>query len=151
MTVSSAAACSTVLVIGPAVSCECEMGTMPCCEISPTVGFRPTMPLSAAGQTIEPLVSVPIAKSASPAATAAPDPLDEPPAERLRAYGLRVRPPYALQPEDDAEPRKLAHSLRLDLPRITQPASRSRRTKGASTGGGGWSARASEPAVVGRS
>src|SRR4029453_15749076 len=137
MAVRRAAAWATVLVIGPAVSWECEIGTMPCCGISPTVGFRPTMPFSAAGQTIEPFVSVPMARSASPAATAAPDPLDEPPAERLRAYGLRVRPPYALQPEEDAERRKLAHSLRLVLPRITQPASRSRRTSGASSGGGG--------------
>ncbi len=124
---------------------------IPCCGIRPTVGFSPTMPLSAAGQTIDPFVSVPIESSAKPAATAAPEPLDEPPGDRLSAYGLRVRPPYPLQPDDEDEPRKLAHSLRLVLPRMMQPASRNRRTSGASYGGGGWSASASDPAVVGRS
>jgi hypothetical protein len=60
-TVSKAAAWLTVLVIGPAVSWEWEIGTTPCCGIRPTVGFRPTTPFSAAGQTIDPLVSVPMA------------------------------------------------------------------------------------------
>ena len=35
---------------------------------SPTVGLNPTMPLTAAGQVIDPSVSVPMAAGASPAA-----------------------------------------------------------------------------------
>lgn len=45
----------------------------------PWVGLRPTTPQSAAGLRIEPPVSVPIAPKQSPAATAAPAPLDDPP------------------------------------------------------------------------
>ena len=39
----------------------------------PWVGLNPTMPFTWAGQMIDPLVSVPRAKGASPAATAAPN------------------------------------------------------------------------------
>ena len=49
---------------------------------SPSVGLRPTTPFAPDGQTIEPSVSVPIATWASAAATAAPEPLDDP-------HGLR--------------------------------------------------------------
>ena len=45
---------------------------------SPTVGFSPTIPLIDAGQVIDPSVSVPMAKRTSPAATAAPLPLELP-------------------------------------------------------------------------
>src|SRR5262245_64143463 len=109
-TVSSAAASRTVIAIGPAVSCECEIGTMPCCGTSPTPGLIPTTPFTAAGHTIEPLVSVPTASGTIPAATAAPDPLAEPPADRFSAYGLRVSPPYPDQPDEDRDERKFAHS-----------------------------------------
>jgi hypothetical protein len=54
------------------------------------------MPLTAAGQTTDPSVSVPIAAHASPAAIAAPLPLDDPHAVRSSAYGLRTIPPSAL-------------------------------------------------------
>ncbi len=46
---------------------------------SPNVGMRPTMPHSEAGPRIEPPVSEPSATGTMPAATAAPDPDDEPP------------------------------------------------------------------------
>src|SRR3546814_6327218 len=59
----------------------------------PTVGLKPTIPLTLAGQVIEPLVSVPIAAQANPAATAAPLPEDDPQAVRSSACGLRVNPP----------------------------------------------------------
>ena len=42
-------------------------------------------------------------------------------------YGFRVCPPRPLQPLVECVERKLAHSLRFVLPRITAPASRSRR------------------------
>ena len=41
---------------------------------SPLVGLMPTIPQALAGQTIDPLVSVPMASGASPAATPAADP-----------------------------------------------------------------------------
>ena len=118
---------------------------------TPTVGFRPTQPLNAAGHEMEPSVSVPIAYGARPAATAAPLPELDPPADRLRAYGLRVRPPYPLHPEVEASSRRLAHSDRLVLPSTTMPASRSRWTSTASRPGAGTPESASDPAVVGRS
>src|SRR6476619_2136056 len=99
---------------------------------SPTVGFSPTTPLTAAGQVIEPSVSVPTAKRTIPAATAAALPLELPQVLRSTAHGLCVCPPIALQPEIECDERIFAHSLRLVLPRITAPAERSRATSGAS-------------------
>ena len=78
MTVSTMAASSTVVVIGPAVSCEWAIGMMWVRLTSPTVGLNPTTPLTEAGQVIEPSVSVPIAAGASPMATATALPDDDP-------------------------------------------------------------------------
>ena len=50
------------------------------------------MPQAAAGRRMEPPVSVPMAPSASPAATATPEPLDEPPVQCSTAQGLRACP-----------------------------------------------------------
>src|SRR5262249_1414125 len=130
-----------------AVSCSGEIGTMPRRETRPMVGFRPTTPLIAAGQVTEPSVSVPMAKAARPAATAAPEPADEPQAERSSPYGLRTSPPTALQPLIERVERKLAHSDRLALPRITAPAS-VRRLVIAASRCGMLAASAREPAVV---
>src|SRR5947209_18855891 len=90
------------------------------------------MPLSADGQVTEPSVSVPIASRTSPAATAAPDPLEDPQALRSSAHGLRTWPPTALQPEIELFERMFAHSERLVLPTMIAPAARSRATSGAS-------------------
>ena len=49
-------------------------------------------PQKAEGQRIDPQVSVPSAKPTRPAATAAPDPEDEPPVQRSRFQGLRPGP-----------------------------------------------------------
>ena len=84
-TSSSAAFSATVSVIGPGASWLAEIGTTPSVDTSPTVGFSPTSPQAAAGAVIEPFVSVPIAKGAKRAATAAPLPELEPQAVRLRA------------------------------------------------------------------
>ena len=72
---------------------------MPCVGTEPTVGLMPTTPFSDDGQVIDPSVSVPIARGAKPAASAAPAPEEEPPALRSSAHGLPVRPPTADQPE----------------------------------------------------
>ena len=84
-TSSRAAFSATVRVIGPGASWLEEIGTIPVVGTSPTVGFSPTSPQAAAGAVIDPLVSVPIAKGARRAATAAPLPELEPHAVRLSA------------------------------------------------------------------
>jgi hypothetical protein len=80
----AAATSSTVLPIGPGVSCVNEIGTIPDRLIRPTVGFIPTIPLLFDGQTIDPLVSVPIATMHKLADTATPEP-------ELEPHGLRSR------------------------------------------------------------
>src|SRR5271163_4356929 len=98
---------------------------MPLRLTSPTVGFRPTMPLIEAGLTIEPSVSVPTATAHRFAATATADPELDPDGSRSSTYGFLVWPPRPLHPLEEWSPRKFAHSLMLALPRITAPASRS--------------------------
>ena len=83
-TPSSAAASRTVIAIGPGVSWEADTGTTPSVGTRPTVGLNPTQPLNAAGQVIEPSVSVPTANGVIRAPTAAPLPELDPPAERFR-------------------------------------------------------------------
>ena len=97
---------------------------------------------------IEPSVSVPMAAAHRLAATATPEPELEPHGLRSSAYGLRVWPPRLVQPLTEWMERKLAHSLRLVLPRITAPASRSLRATVASCAGDRWPSSAREPAVV---
>lgn len=68
------AASRTVRAIGPAVSCDDEIGMIPARLINPTVGLIPTMPHAEEGQTMEPFVSVPIATEQRFEETAAPEP-----------------------------------------------------------------------------
>src|SRR5258705_7847564 len=113
----------------------------------PSVGLMPTIPLNDEGETIEPSVSVPTAAAHKFAATAAPEPELDPDGLRASTYGFLVWPPRPLQPLVERVERKFAHSLRLVLPRMTAPASRSRCTTNESRGGTEpWSAR--DPAVV---
>ena len=49
-------------------------------------------PQKEAGVTMEPEVSEPMAKGTRPAATAAADPLEDPPDQRVRSQGLRPGP-----------------------------------------------------------
>ena len=85
ITESKIAASITERVIGPAVSCVCEIGTIPVRLNKPTVGLMPTIPFAEDGQVIEPLVSVPIAATLKNAATAAPEPELEPHVERFKS------------------------------------------------------------------
>ena len=73
-----------------------------------------------------PSVSVPTPIAARLAAIAVPVPELEPQGLRSRTYAFFVWPPRELQPDVDRVERKLAHSLRFVLPRITAPASRRR-------------------------
>ena len=58
----------------------------------PRVGFRPTIPVNAAGTRPDPAVSVPSANGTSPAATATADPELDPPGTRVASTGLRGVP-----------------------------------------------------------
>src|SRR5262245_48030329 len=120
---------------------------MPDRPMSPTVGLSPTSPQADDGLTIDPSVSVPTPTTHRPAATAAPVPELDPEALRSSAYGFFVNPPRALHPLVEFDERKLAHSLRFVLPRMTAPASRSLRATAESFGRFAPT-RASDPAVV---
>src|SRR5689334_1081240 len=123
-TLSAAAASATVLPCGPTVSCVCEMGTTPARLVRPTVGLMPTTPFALAGQTMLPSVSLPNETVAKFAEAAAPEPELDPQGLRSMLYGLCVCPPRPDQPLIDSKERKLAHSERLVLPRITAPPAR---------------------------
>src|SRR5690606_41997144 len=99
------------------------------------------------GHTIEGWVAVPMVTVARLAAAAAAEPLLDPHGLRSSTYGLLTWPPRALQPLEEVRERKLAHSDRLALPRMTAPASRSLPTRKASRAGSAPSS-ANEPAVV---
>ena len=75
---SSAAASRTVRHMGPAVSCEWEMGMTPARLQSPTVGLMPTIPLLDDGHMMEPPVSVPTVSAHRFADAATPEPELEP-------------------------------------------------------------------------
>jgi hypothetical protein len=64
--------------MGPAESHVWDTGTIPFCEMRPTVGLIEYRRHLLAGQTREPLVSVPRDSGLYPAATAAAEPDDEP-------------------------------------------------------------------------
>ena len=68
----------TLRVIGPAVSCCAEIGTMPSRLASPSVGLIPTTPFAPDGHTMEPSVSVPTAIVAKLAAATTAEPELEP-------------------------------------------------------------------------
>src|SRR5215471_20717132 len=78
MTPSAAAASATVRPWGPTVSWVCEIGTTPARLTRPTVGLMPTTPLTLAGHTMLPSVSVPTETAVKFADGAAPDPELEP-------------------------------------------------------------------------
>src|SRR5438445_10179429 len=84
---------------------------------NPYVGFSPTTPHSEAGCRTLPPVSVPRAQMASPAATLAAEPPDEPPGTVSRSQGFRVgkNPLFSVD-----EP--MANSSQFVLPTSTAPA-----------------------------
>src|ERR1700759_4595776 len=102
---------------GPTVSRDGASGYTPSSGTRPQVVFRPAIPQQAAGIRTEPPVSVPRATSASPAATATAEPLDEPPGSRLGSAGFTGVPDQGFTPLADQ------HSpVRLVLPTIRAPA-----------------------------
>src|SRR5688572_9424261 len=78
------------------------------------------MPQKLAGPRIEPPVSVPIDSGTIAAASALPDPLDEPLGVRVKSHGLRAGP------NPETTPLPIANSSRFNLPASTAPALASR-------------------------
>src|SRR6058998_4449363 len=114
MAESRIAASRTLRVNVATVSSDDANAMRPYREMSPYVGFSPTTPHSEAGCRTEPPVSVPRAHTASPAATAAADPADEPPGTRSRSHGLWVTKNPEFSPEDP-----MANSSQLVFPTRT--------------------------------
>src|SRR5699024_11057933 len=96
---------------------------------SPCVGLSPTPPHTAEGRRMEPAASAPSAAKARYPATAAALPPLEPPADVPGTRGLRTGPYQGLSPVTPQ-----AYSFICSLPRMTQPAARSRSTTVASWG-----------------
>src|SRR6267142_6101261 len=92
--------------------------------IRPNVAFSRTSPQYEAGRTFEPIVCVPSASGTMRAATAAAEPLDEPPGVQARFHGLRVGAGSVV-----------ANSVVWHLPSKMAPALLSRATEVASYSG----------------
>ena len=89
---SAAVASSTVSEKTDTQSSVRQAGTTPAVEISPRLGFSPTMLLSIAGTRPEPAVSVPNASGTSPLDTATAEPELDPPGMRSPRIGLLGMP-----------------------------------------------------------
>ena len=88
------------------------------------MGLNPWIPQYAAGRIVEPAVWLASASGTMRSATAAAEPLDEPPGVCRRLSGCDVGPGS-----------RFANSVVTVLPRITAPASRSAATQAASSAG----------------
>src|SRR5689334_25409669 len=104
------------------------------------------MPQWLAGDRIEPQVSEPMANGTSPALTATPEPLDDPPLQLVRSQGLMPGP------VKDARgwryPMPPASSTMASFATRTAPASASLRTTVASYSNAWWR-KGAAPQVVG--
>ncbi|MNL16663.1 hypothetical protein D3C87_1377150 [compost metagenome] len=79
MTEANSATSGTERANPPTVSSDSARLFTPARGIAPNVGLKPTMPQYEAGRMIEPAVCDPSAKGTMSSATAAAEPLDEPP------------------------------------------------------------------------
>src|SRR6478736_8744937 len=125
-TASTSAASATVRVKIETQSSERHAGTTPQVLSNPFVGLSPTRLLNAAGIRPDPAVSVPSAKSQSPAATATADPLLDPPGRYSAPNGFFGTPYGERTPTNP-----VANWSRLVLPTGTAPAAINRSTTGA--------------------
>src|SRR5215467_6384269 len=89
---SSSAQSSALRASGPTVSSDCDSGIAPAREMRPQVTFSPVTPQKCAGMRIEPPVSEPSAAKVRHAATAEPEPDDEPPVMWPDFQGLWTAP-----------------------------------------------------------
>src|SRR5690625_1288535 len=126
MTLSMHAASCTLRVIGPMWDNEGPLAGGHR-GVQPNVGLTPTTPVKAAGMRMDPPESPPWCSTPMFRAAATAAPPEEPPGVRRVSHGFRVAPNTrlsvtAFQPNSGV----------LVLPNITAPASRNRRTGGAS-------------------
>ena len=103
-------------------------GNAPSVGMRCRLGLKPTRPQSAAGMRTEPPVSLPMAISHMPSATATAAPEDEPPGMRARSCGIARRAVMRI----GAHRAEKANSVMLVLATITAPPARNARTIGAS-------------------
>jgi hypothetical protein len=123
------------------VSIDQLSGNEPCRDTRPQVGRSPTTPQNDAGDRTEPPVSSPSEAAQSAAATAMPEPDEEPPGSWSRFQGLRG------WPNGNCCVPPSANSVRFSLPSRMPPAALSRAIVVASAAGT-WSSRIREPDVV---
>src|SRR6476659_9398898 len=90
MTLRMSAQSSALRASGPTVSSVNDSGIALARLTRPLVGLKPLTPQKCAGMRIEPPVSEPSAAGTSRAATADPDPEDEPPVICAGFHGLRT-------------------------------------------------------------
>ena len=140
---ATVAGASAVLLpaVGPRGAADSAKASTPYRRRRPCVGFRPTTPQAAAGNRIDPPVSLPKDPKHSPAAVATPEPLDDAPAQRWASHGLTGISNWGLYPA-------MAPSVRLSLPSSTAPAASSLATTVASNSGT-WSRKTAVPPMVG--
>src|SRR5579875_2761253 len=93
MNANTIAASSALRHIGPMRSELQAKVIAPVRATLPKVGRKPVAPQTADGATIEPYVSVPIAKGTSPATVADADPAEEPLEPCFKFHGFLVCPP----------------------------------------------------------
>src|SRR3954454_105003 len=89
---------SAVRASGPTVSSVNESGMQLARLTRPFVGLKPLTPQKCAGMRIEPPVSEPSAAGTSRAATAEPEPEEEPPVMLSGLQGLDTLPVWTLWP-----------------------------------------------------
>src|SRR3954452_19233555 len=90
MASSRAAASRTVRASGPCTDRPLISALSGAVETRPRLVLMPNKPLTLEGMRLEPPPSLPGAAGSRPAATAAPAPPLDPPAERLRSQGVRA-------------------------------------------------------------
>ncbi len=111
--------------MGPILSMLQLRAMAPVRGTRPKVGRRPVQPHRVQGDTMDPRVSVPMAKPTQPAATADAEPAEEPEEPSSGFHGLRVFPPNHTSP--------MARAPRVSLARRTAPAASRRWTTAASS------------------
>src|SRR5262245_57541380 len=92
MAARTTAQSSAVWQIGPSLSIVQLRAMAPCRLTRPYVGRSPGRPRNPDGARMEPAVRDPMARGTRPAATAAPEPLDDPPHHDFLSHGFRPGP-----------------------------------------------------------
>ena len=133
---STSAASSTLRAMGPSLSSVQESSIAPARLTLPKVGRTAVVAQRVEGETSEPQVSEPIAKTTAPAAVALAEPADEPLEPWVGFQGLRVLPPTHTSPHASSPSESFATS--------TAPAA-SRRSITAASASGTRSANSAEP------